>query len=103
MHNALDTHWNYLAAAVNTLKAGQFDSGEEVADYLGDLEQLLETDRYSSTLMLLDSQGNGYDAQGRHGVWSDISPVAGGEERYTFISDSYLYEGSFWAFVQKLD
>ncbi|WP_251317102.1 hybrid sensor histidine kinase/response regulator [Flintibacter muris] len=103
LDNALDTHWNYLAAAVNTLKAGQFDSGEEVADYLGDLEQLLETDRYSSTLMLLDSQGNGYDAQGRHGVWSDISQVAGGEERYTFISDSYLYEGSFWAFVQKLD
>ncbi len=103
LDNALDTHWNYLAAAVNTLKAGQFDSGEEVADYLGDLEQLLETDRYSSTLMLLDSQGNGYDAQGRHGVWSDISQVAGGEEQYTFISDSYLYEGSFWAFVQKLD
>ncbi|MCM1326740.1 MAG: response regulator [Bacteroidales bacterium] len=101
--NALDTHWNYLTAAVNALEAGSFESGEKVADYVGGLERLLETDNYHSNLMLLDSQGNCWDARGKHSVWSDLDIVAGGDERYSFISDSYITQGSCWIFVQKLE
>ena len=101
--NALDSHWNYLTAAVNALERRTFDVAGDTAGVIGDLEQLLEMESYSSMLMLLDSQGNCYDAAGKHGVWSDIDRISGGEERYTFISDSYIYQGSYWAFVQKLD
>ena len=101
--NVLDAHWNYLTAAVNIMKTQEFGSLEDMAAYLGELESLLETDSYSSRLLLLDSQGNCYDDAGKHGVWAGIDRISGGEERYTFIFDSYLYQGSYWAFVQKLD
>lgn len=103
LSNALDSHWNYLTAAVNILRQEDLRSSKEIVDCVADLEGLLEMDRYSSMLMLLDSQGNCYDADGKHGVWSDIDQIAGGGERYTFISDSYIYQGGYWAFVQKLD
>lgn len=103
LSNALDSHWNYLTIAVNMLQERSFDSEEDVISYIGEMETLLETDGYHSMLMFLDSQGNCHDAGGKHGVWSDIDRISGGEERYTFISDSYLYGGSYWAFVQKLD
>ena len=103
LSNALDSHWNYLTIAVNILRERSFDSEEDVISYIGEMETLLETDGYDSRLMFLDSQGNCHDAGGKHGVWSDIDRISGGEERYTFISDSYIYGGSYWAFVQKLD
>lgn len=103
LNNALDSHWNYLTTAVNTLAPQIFDTEKDVILYLHDLEQILETEQYDSTLMLLDSLGNCYDADGKHGVWSDIDIISGGETRYTFISDSYVQEGSYWTFVQKLD
>ena len=103
LDNALDSHWNYLSAAVNTLGHQDFDTEEEVAGYIGGLEELLEMHSYSSMLMLLDSKGNCYDASGRHGVWPDIDRISDGETRYTFLSDSLVHEGSYWAFVQKLD
>ncbi len=103
LNNALDAHWNYLTAAVNLLEMHEFDTLEEVTTYIEELEGIIEADSYSSQLMLLDSQGNCYDNTGKYGVWTDIDRIAGGEERYTFISDSYLYEGSCWAFVRKLD
>ena len=103
LSNALNSHWNYLTIAVNILRELSLDSEEDVISYIGKMETLLETDGYHSMLMFLDSQGNCHDAGGKHGVWSDIDRISGGEERYTFISDSYIYEGSYWAFVQKLD
>ncbi|MCM1179480.1 MAG: response regulator [Clostridium sp.] len=103
LSNALDTHWNYLTAAVNALEAGTFATGDDVAAYVDGLEQLLVTDSYSSDLMLLDSQGNCWDAQGRHGVWSDLDLVSGGEDRCSFISDSYITQSGCWIFVQKLE
>lgn len=103
LNNALDAHWNYLTAAVNLLEMQEFGTLEEVTTYIEELEGIIEADSYSSQLMLLDSQGNCYDNTGKYGVWTDIDRIAGGEERYTFISDSYLYEGSCWAFVRKLD
>ena len=103
LDNALDAHWNYLTAAVNMLKQQKFESVEEATRFVGSLEQLLEMENYSSILVLLDEQGNCYDAAGRHGVWTDIDRIFGEAERHTFITDSRIYEGSYWAFVQKLD
>ncbi len=103
LDNALDAHWNYLTAAVNTLRQQTFATAGDAVAYIGTLEALLETERYSSMLMLLDSRGNCYDANGRHGVWSDIGLISTGEAQYTFITDSYVYQGSYWAFVRKLD
>ena len=103
LNNALDPHWNYLAAAVNLLEAEEFAGEEDAVRSIGRLEQLLETECSSSALMLLDSQGSCYDANGKHGVWTDINLVTGDQERYTFVSDSYLYEDSSWAFVQTLE
>ena len=100
---ALDAHWNYLTAAVNLMEQGEYDAAGDVVGMLSVLEGILETDSYGSMLMLLDSEGNCYDAAGKNGVWSDIDRIAGGDERYTFMSDSFIYEGSYWAFVQKLD
>ncbi|MCM1507501.1 MAG: response regulator [Ruminococcus flavefaciens] len=102
LKNSLDTHWNYLNASVNMLEEHKIESSEQVQKNIIELETLMQTDDYSSRLMLLDSSGNCYDSAGKHGVWKDIDMISGGESKYTFISDSELYGGSFWAFVQKL-
>ncbi|MCM1187753.1 MAG: response regulator [bacterium] len=101
--DALNFHWYYLTAAINTLEREAPDSEEEATAALKELGQILETDNYSSVLMLLDSEGNCYDANGKHGVWSDIELLSDGEERHTFITDNQIYGGSCWAFVRKLD
>ncbi len=103
LDNALNFHWNYLTTAVNALEYENFNSVEDMARFIGDVEQLLETDQFSSLFMLLDSQGNCYDAEGKHGVWSDLDRISGGGSRYTFITESRFYDSNFWAFVQKLD
>ncbi|WP_322170992.1 response regulator [Acutalibacter caecimuris] len=103
LDTALDTHWNYLTAAVNLLSSQKLHTPGDVIQTLGELEQLLDTQSYGSTLMLLDSQGHCHDAAGKHGVWSDIDLISTGDERYTFITDSYIYQGGYWAFVKKLD
>ncbi|MCM1334717.1 MAG: response regulator [Bacteroides sp.] len=101
--NALDTHWNYITAAVNDLDRREIASVEDASVRIAEIERLLATDRFSSMLMLLDSRGNCYDARGAHGVWSELDAISGGDSRYTFIADSPIYDGSFWTFVQKLD
>ena len=103
LSNALDAHWTYITAAVNLLEQVSIPSGEAAPEAVGELERLLGLDRNTTAmLMLLDSQGNCCDSTGRHGVWADIDLVSTGEERYTFITDSSLYNG-YWAFVQRLD
>ena len=101
--NSLDSHWNYLTAAVNIMKRQNFDSQQELIDSIGRIEKLLCMENYSSTLMLLDGSGNRYDTAGKHGVWADIEVISGGGERYTFLSDASAERGNYWAFVQKLD
>ena len=103
LNTALDSHWNYLTAAVNALEEESFTAEEDVERYVGKLEELLETGRYDSVLILLDSEGNCYDADGQQGVWGALDRISDGVERYTFTFDSYIYAGSYWAFVQKLD
>ena len=103
LDNALEAHWNYLTAAVNLLEQQPPDTAQAACARLGRLEQLLDMEHYSSRLVLLDRQGQCYDAGGRHGVWSGIDLIPAEVERCSFLSDSLIYEGSYWAFVQKLD
>ena len=103
LNNALDAHWNYLTAAVHLLENEKADTVEDMISSIGRLEEVLGTDNYNSMLVLLDSKGNCYDGEGSHGVWPDIDRISGGGEQYTFISDSFIYDGSYWAFVRKLD
>ena len=102
LNHALDTQWRYLTAAVNLLESGELGSIQEVASYINGLERLLDTESHSSRLMLLDSQGTCYDTGGKRSVWSDLDILTSGEERYTYVSDSFSYGGTYWTFVQKL-
>ena len=100
--NSLNIHWDYLSFAVNMLEGQKLNTVQETAAFLDDLENILETESYSSRLVLMDSQGNCYDASGNRGVWSDVQTLASGENRYSFISDSHIYQGGYWSFVQRL-
>lgn len=100
--NALDFHWNYLATAANELKRREYGSVRDLTEYVRELERILETERSSSRLMVIDHRGNCYDKDGKHGIWADIDRISGGAMRYTFISDMDIGAGSYWAFVQKL-
>ena len=102
LNNALDSHWNYLTAAVNLLEQKEYSTVQNLIAGIGQMEALLETENYSSSLMLLDRYGNYYDADGKHGVWPCINMIIGRDERYTFISESITGDGNYWAFVQKL-
>ncbi len=102
LDNALDFHWNYLAIAANILHYQDFDTAGDAVTYIDVLNRLLEADTYSSMFMLLDGQGNCYDANGNHGVWPDMDMVSSGEEYRTFITDGHIYQGGYWAFVRKL-
>ncbi|MCM1330790.1 MAG: response regulator [Ruminococcus sp.] len=102
LKTALDSHWNYLNAAVNLLEEERIETEEEVPERIGELERLVNTEGFGSRLMLLDSSGNCHDASGKHGVWADINMISGGNERYTFISESELYGGSYWTLVRRL-
>lgn len=103
LSNALDFHWNYLITAVKVLKQQRFDTTKDVVAFIDSLEEFLVMERDSSMIMLLDNDGNCYDVNGKHGVWSDIARISSGKEQYTFISDSHIYQGGCWVFVQKLD
>ncbi|MCI8304440.1 MAG: response regulator [Lawsonibacter sp.] len=103
LSNTLDSHWNYLTAAVNLLEEQSFTSVAAAAKYIGRLEQLLETDRYGSMIILLDDRGNYCDVNGVHGVWANIGVIASGGDRYTLITSSYDRQSSYWTFVRKLD
>lgn len=85
LNNALDTQWRYLTTAVNILEQQELESVPDAVAYINELERLLETDRHSSRLVLLDSRGGCYDTGGTHGVWSDLDILAGGEGQYTYI------------------
>ncbi|MCI9336503.1 MAG: response regulator [Lachnospiraceae bacterium] len=102
LDSSLDSHWNYLAAAVNLLEREEYGTAQDLTAGIRQTEALLEMENYSSSLMLLDSHGNYYDADGKHGVWHGINMIAGGEERCTFIAESITGDGNYWAFVQEL-
>ncbi|MCM1523623.1 MAG: response regulator [Ruminococcus sp.] len=103
LDNALNSNRNYLSAAANIVKNTRLGSAEEIDRYIDGLEKLLETENITASVMMLDSLGNCYDSAGKHGVWQDIDIISSGEDSYAFITDSSLYGGSFWAFVQRLE
>ena len=102
LNNSLNVHWVYITFALNMLEGYEPDTIQEAAAYIGELEHILETDSRGSIFVLLDSQGNVYDASGYRGLWPDVDRLASGEDQYSFISDSYIYEGNYWKFVQRL-
>ena len=102
LNNTLSTHWNYVTFAVNLLEGYEADTIQEIAAYISELESILETESSGCRFVLLDSQGNCYDTSGYRGLWPDVNILASGEDRYSFISDSFIYQGNYWKFVQKL-
>ena len=102
LNNTLTTHWSYITFAVNLLEGYEPDTIQEAAAYISELERVLETESRGCRFVLLDSQGNVYDTSGYRGLWPDVDILASGEDRYSFISDSYIYQGNYWKFVQKL-
>ena len=101
LNNSLNVHWIYITFALNMLEGYEPDTIQDIAAYIGELERILETDSRGSIFVLLDSQGNVYDASGYRGLWPDVDRLASDEDQYSFISDSYIYEGNYWKFVQK--
>ena len=102
LDNSLNVHWLYITFAINMLEGYEPDTMQEAAAYISELERVLETESRGSRFVLLDSQGNVYDTSGYRGLWPDVDILASGEDRYSFISDSYIYQGNYWKFVQKL-
>ena len=102
LNNMLSTHWNDITFAVNMLEGCELDTIQEAAAYISELERILETESRGCKFVLLDSQGNCYDTNGYRGAWPDVHILASGKNRYSFISDSYIYQGNYWKFVQKL-
>ena len=102
LNSSLNVHWIYITFALNMLEGYEPDTIQDIAAYIGELERILETDSRGSRFVLLDSQGNVYDDSGYRGLWPDVDRLASGQDQYSFISDSYIYEGNYWKFVQKL-
>ena len=102
LNSSLNVHWIYITFALNMLEGYEPDTIQDIAAYIGELERVLETDSRGSRFVLLDSQGNVYDTSGYRGPWPDIDRLASRDDQYSFISDSYIYEGNYWKFVQKL-
>ena len=102
LNNMLSTHWNDITSAVNLLENYEVDTIQEAAVYISELERILETESRGCRFVLLDSQGNCYDTSGYRGAWPDVNILSSGKTRYSFISDSYIYQGNYWKFVQKL-
>ncbi len=100
--NALDAHWNYLTIAVNALDRETIPAAGDTSRVVGGLETFLGMDRYSASLLLVDSEGSCYSAGGRYGAWADLDKLPGGEERSIFISEGFAGTGSRWAFAQRL-
>ncbi|MCM1489120.1 MAG: hybrid sensor histidine kinase/response regulator, partial [Firmicutes bacterium] len=91
LNNALNSYWNYNTTAVNILEKRDIESADQAIQYLGELENTMNTKEIGSYLMLLDSSGNCYNSEGKHGVWSDIDVISDGNSKYTFITESELY------------
>ena len=102
LNNSLNVHWIYLTFATNMLEGYEPDTIQDIAAYIGEMEHILETESRGSRFVMLDSQGNVYDTSGYRGLWPDVDRLASEEDRYSFISDSYIYEGNYWKFVEKL-
>ncbi|MGN1414001.1 MAG: response regulator [Anaerovoracaceae bacterium] len=99
----LKTHWNLISGMDGVLEGKNFADEKELADTICDLEETFRTDLYGCKLMLLDSMGTAYLDGGAEGIWDDINRLSDGGERHTFVSETSNVDGTYLAFVQKLE
>ena len=103
MDSGIETHWNLLTGIEAAVEGKCYDSEKELTEAIAMLEKGFCTDLYGCRVMLLDSMGTARLPEGDAGIWDDISRLADGEERHTFISDTSNVDGTFLAFTQKLE
>lgn len=103
MDSGLETHWNLVTGIKATVEGKHYHDEQELTEEIGILEKSFCTDLYGCRVMLLDSIGTAHILEGDVGIWDDISHLADGEERHTFISDTSNVDGTFLAFAQKLE
>ena len=103
MDTGLETHWNLVTGIKATVEGKYYEDDEELTGAIGMLEESFCTDLYSCRVMLLDTMGTAHLVDGDMGIWDDISRLADGDERHTFVSDTSNVDGTFLAFTQKLD
>ena len=103
MDSGLETHWNLVTGIKATVEGKHYHDEQELTKEIGILEKSFCTDLYGCRVMLLDSIGTAHILEGDVGIWDDISHLADGEERHTFISDTSNVDGTFLAFAQKLE
>lgn len=103
MDSGLETHWNLVTGIKATVEGKHYHDEQELTEEIGILEKSFCTDLYGCRVMLLDSIGTAHILEGDVGIWDDISHLADGEERHTFISDTSNGDGTFLAFAQKLE
>ena len=99
----LGTHWNLTSAIDGVLEGKNFADQEELTDAIAALETTFCTELYGCRLMLLDSLGTAYLDEGEKGIWDDINRLSDGKDRHTFVSETSNMDGTFLAFVEKLE
>ncbi|MCI7263626.1 MAG: response regulator [Clostridiaceae bacterium] len=99
----LGTHWNLTSAIDGVLEGKNFADQEELTDAIAALETTFCTELYDCRLMLLDSLGTAYLDEGEKGIWDDINRLSDGKDRHTFVSETSNMDGTFLAFVEKLE
>lgn len=103
INNALDENWNDLESAANLFESRDYVSKQDLIAQIGNVSNLLNAKNEDEVFMLLDSDGNVYEAEGEYGVWREANRLSNGEKRQTFISDSFIHDGSYWTFLERLN
>ena len=103
MDSGLEMHWNLVSGIKATAEGKHYDNEQELFNAIGMLEKGFCTELYGCKIMLLDSMGTAHLNGGDIGIWDDITHLADGKERHTFISDTSNVSGTFMAFTQKLE
>lgn len=100
--NALSFNQTYAASAKRMLEADTYASEADMVAAIGQIENALDVGEDGAIFVAVDSNGYCYDANGRQGIWGDFDQLSGDAESYTFIADSVTFEGTHWAFAEKL-
>lgn len=99
----LEAHWNVLFMIENAVEGTSFNNDKELTEGILEWEKAFRAELYGCRLMLLDYMGTAYLSDGEAGIWDDIHHISDGESRHTFVSDTSNVDGTFLAYVQKLD
>lgn len=103
LNSGLRSHWNLVSGIDAAVEGKHYEDDNALVEVIQDLEKIFCTDLYDSRIMLLNTQGVAYISDGAVGIWDDISYLADGESRKTFISDTSNMHGTFFAFSQKME